>query len=386
MASDRTISHFLSRLSDSGVLSDAALSEVTSKSSECNPDEDAKSFATDLVRQSKLTLFQANTLYKGLPVGLVLGNYVILDEIGSGGMGKVYRARHRRMNRIVAVKVLSEKAIQSAAAVARFHREVEAAARLSHPNIVAAYDADEADGCHYLVMEYIDGKDLEQQVKAEGLYAPEAALEVLKQAATALAYAHDQGVIHRDIKPGNILVDSSGVVRILDMGLASQSDDSLQLPDSSLTRLTQAGTLLGTVDFMSPEQAIDAREIDQTSDIYSLGCTFYYILTQEFVYPGDTPMERLIAHREAALPSLSSVRDDIPTQFDVLLHRMIAKKPSERYASAHDLLEAIEGWEQLDPDGSSDEPPPPSSAMPSSGEGDDDILPDDVLSQILGDD
>lgn len=371
------MSHFLTRLSDSGVLSEFELADIQSQSESCAPEDDAKAFATQLVKDDKLTLFQANTLYKGRNTGLVLGNYVLLDEIGAGGMGKVFRAKHRRMNRIVALKVLSEAAVKSPAAVARFHREAEAAARLSHPNIVAAYDADEADGCHYLVMEFIDGCDLEEHVKRNGPMSVEDAIDALRQAARGLSYAHGQGVIHRDIKPSNLLIDSKKVVRILDMGLASQtSEDGLQLPDSSLTRLTQAGTLLGTVDYMSPEQAIDAREIDATSDIYSLGCTFFYLFTKKMVYQGETPMERLIAHRESPLPKLSERCESVPEQIDVLFHQMIAKKPSDRYPSAEALLKDLDNWKTLK---NSDEPD--ARVQP-----DDDALPDDVLSQILDDD
>lgn len=385
MAAERTITDFLERLRDSGVLPEAAVSKVNERASDYGADADAKPLATELARDSTLTLFQANVIYKGLPVGLSLGNYVVLEKIGEGGMGTVYKAKHRRMNRVVALKVLSTEAMKSAGAIARFHREVEAAARLNHLNIVSAYDADETNGVHYLVMEYIDGGDLDERVVKDGPLTPELACDVLTQSAEGLAYAHAQGVIHRDIKPSNILLDSKGVARILDMGLASQvATPGLAEEDSSMTRLTQAGSLLGTVDFMSPEQAVDAREIDHTSDIYSLGCTFYFLLTGTTLYQGATPMERLFAHRESPVPALADTIEGLPQQYDIVLRRMVAKKPADRFQSAQELLDALNAWDELSEADGSATGSTKSRKRPDDKPSDDE-LPDDVLSQIFDD-
>lgn len=371
-----TVGQFLKRLSNSGVLPAADVSAVVRTVSPEELEEDAQRFARKLVRESTLTLYQATQLYNGKAAGLVLGNYVLLDKIGAGGMGMVFRARHQKMKRIVALKVLTGTAVNSAGAVTRFHREVEAAAKLSHPNIVTAHDADEAKGLHYLVMEHVDGPDLEQRVLESGPIPTATAMDYITQAATGLAHAHAHGVIHRDLKPSNLLLDPGGTIKILDMGLAFfTAEPGLQRPDNDLTRLTDAGSMVGTVDFMSPEQALDAREVDARSDVYSLGCTLYFLLTGQPVYQGETPMRRLIAHREAPIPSLSEERDDVPPQVDVILAKMIAKQPDDRYQTAEELRGDLKQWREK---ALSDRPSPDAV--------DDNTLPPDVLSEILGDD
>ncbi len=181
---------------------------------------DAQTLARELIRSAKLTEYQAKAVLQGKSKGLVFGNYVVLDQIGAGGMGVVLKARHRKMDRIVAVKVLPEKMLKSPEAVDRFYREVKAAARLSHPNIVTAYDADEVAGTHYFVMEYVEGRDLADVVKKRGRLPIDEAIDYILQAARGLQYAHERGIVHRDIKPANLLLDDSGTIKILDMGLA----------------------------------------------------------------------------------------------------------------------------------------------------------------------
>ncbi len=232
---------------------------------------------------------------------------MILDKLGQGGMGMVLKARHRRMGRVVALKVMSPAAVKSKDAVKRFHREVQTAAKLTHPNIVTAFDADEAKGTHFLVMEYVEGDDLSQLVKKHGPMSVEQAIECIIQAARGLAHAHKEGVIHRDIKPANLLLDKHGVVKILDMGLARLESGLSDAAGVEGAGLTQSGTIMGTVDYMSPEQAEDTRHADARADIYSLGCSLYYLLTGQAVYGGETMMKKLLAHRDAPLPSLADV-------------------------------------------------------------------------------
>ncbi len=267
--------------------------------------KDAQGFATELVRQGKLTKYQAAAIYQGNTKNLVLGDYRVLDKIGAGGMGQVFKAEHRRMKRVVALKLLPPDVVKDVHAGKRFQREVETAARLIHPNIVTAYDAGDHRGVHYLIMEYVDGQDLSGLVKKQGTLPVETAVNFIVQAARGLEYAHGEGVVHRDIKPANLLVDKKGTVKILDMGLA-RVDASLSSQEhaESLEGLTSSGVMMGTVDYMSPEQAVDTRQVDHRADIYSLGCTLFYLLIGRRMYEGDTLMRRVLAHRDAPIPSL----------------------------------------------------------------------------------
>jgi serine/threonine protein kinase len=203
------LAQFVKHLVDSGLMSsdDVRAIQESLPSDVFSPD-DAQAFARELIRRQKLTAFQATAVYQGKQQSLLYGNYVVLDKLGQGGMGMVFKAEHRRMRRIVALKVLSQKGVQSPDAVKRFHREVQAAAKLSHPNIVAAFDADEARGVHFLVMEYVEGRDLANLVKKQGPLSVAQGVDFILQAARGLAYAHSEGVIHRDIKPANLLLAS----------------------------------------------------------------------------------------------------------------------------------------------------------------------------------
>lgn len=295
--------------------------------------KDTEGLAQELVRQGKLTQFQADEARRGNARSLVLGNYVLLEKIGAGGMGQVFKARHQVMDRVVALKLLPAAMTRDSAAIARFHREVRAAAKLSHPNIVTAYDADQADGVHFLVMEYVDGCDLSALVRRGGPLSLDRAVNFVQQAAKGLEAAHRKGIVHRDIKPANLLLDSEGVVKILDMGLAriDQTDGPVQ------EELTNTGTIMGTVDYMAPEQALDTKTADARADIYALGCSLYFLLTGKQAYQGDTPMKKLLAHREQPIPSLRATRPEIPEQLETIFRRMMAKKVEDRYQTMGEL-------------------------------------------------
>jgi serine/threonine protein kinase len=300
--------------------------------------------AAELIRLGKLTKYQAAAIRQGKTKGLVIGNYVVLDKIGSGGMGLVLKARHRQLQRTVALKLLPPSISRDRAAVIRFRREVAAVANLRHPNIVAALDAGETGGLLFLVMELVDGKDLARIVREKGPLPVSQAVDCIIQAARGLMEAHSRGIVHRDIKPANLLLDRSGTVKVLDLGLArvSQGQDLLTSESSELN-LTVSGSFVGTVDYMSPEQAYDPRLADCRSDIYSLGCTLHYLLTAKPPFGGQTFMERLLAHRERPIPALSRTRDDIPTPVNDAFRKLLAKSPEARpqsMANVVDLLQA----------------------------------------------
>ncbi len=329
-------------ISDSGLMAEKDVgSFLKGLSAERRP-TDGQQLLQQLVRMHRLTTFQAQAVYQGKANTLVMGNYVLLDKLGEGGMGQVFKAQHRRMERIVALKILPAEAIKSEESVQRFHREVKAAARLSHPNIVRAYDADEAHGLHFLVMEYVEGTDLEKLVRTNGPLPAAVAANYICQAATGLACAHEHKIVHRDIKPSNLVLDASGTVKILDMGLARIEETPALDGRTAEAALTRDGDVMGTVDYMSPEQGLNTKNADARSDIYSLGCTLYFLLTGWPMYEGDSVMEKLLAHREKTLPPLREQRKDITAALDAAFRRMVAKKPERRQQTMNQVVAELE--------------------------------------------
>ncbi|MCI0459906.1 MAG: protein kinase [Gemmataceae bacterium] len=302
---------------------------------------DARSLATFLTSAGALTPFQAEAVLAGRIEELVLGNYEVLARLGAGAMGTVFKARHRRMKRIVAIKVLSRAIAQDPTFLQRFQREVETVARLNHPNIVMAFDADEADVGPFLVMEFVNGCDLASKVQKQGSLPLLDAVDCILQAAHGLAYAHGQGMVHRDIKPANLLQDVSGMVKVADLGLARFNDPRGQNAGAA-GALTQAGSVVGTVDFMAPEQAMDSTAIDHRADIYSLGCTLYYLLTGKPPYVANTLMAALLLHRDAPVPCLCAARPEVPAALNDIFQRMMAKQPGERCASLEQVIPGLE--------------------------------------------
>jgi serine/threonine protein kinase len=342
-ASTRLQTSLFDILSDSlasiGLVSDDELAKLRASAQ-----GDAQSLAKMLTDQELLTGFQLTALSEGRSASLRVGNYDILDRPGAGGMGTVFKARHRRMKRIVALKVLAAELSQNPQFVKRFQREVEMIASLGHPNIVMAYDADEAEVGHFLVMEFIRGRDLAVCVKEESTFSLSRAVDCILQAARGLAYAHSQGVIHRDIKPHNLLLDENGVVKVTDLGLARLNHGAAGPAVGA--DVTMAGGAIGTADYMPPEQAMDATTTDHRADIYSLGCTLHFLLTGKPPFSGGTVMAILFAHRDAAIPSLRAARHDTPERLDTLFRRMLAKKAEQRIQTMAEVvseLEAIAG-------------------------------------------
>jgi hypothetical protein len=276
--------------------------------------------------------------------------YRVLQLLGSGGMGAVYHAEHRRMERQVALKVLSAELTKRPALVERFQREVKAAAMLTHANIVTAYDADQAGDIHFLVMEFVAGLSLAQRVQQQGPLPVTEACHYVRQAALGLQHAYERGMVHRDIKPHNLMLTPGGQVKILDFGLArlvretAATDTALEPAghaECAASELTEVGVLMGTADFIAPEQAADPRQADIRADIYSLGCTLYYLLAGHAPFPEGTALDKLRAHAERAPASLAQRRPDVPAGLARVVDRMMAKAPDLRYPTPAAVAEAL---------------------------------------------
>jgi serine/threonine protein kinase len=268
---------------------------------------------------------------------LQLGQYRLVRRIGMGGMGVVYKAWHDRLNRDVAIKFLPPGKIFNQQDIDRLHQEMKAVGNLDHENVVFAIDADECEGVHYLVMEYVEGCNLAQLVSDRGRLAIADACELMRQAAVGLAHIHARGLVHRDLKPSNLMLDEEGRVKILDMGLAKlRAEDFLEDKE-----LTNAGYILGTSDYLAPEQAADAHSADIRSDLYSLGCTLFKLLTGQAPFGGkgcDSVTKKLIAHAKIPPPRLSEFRADVPQELELLVERLLAKDPDQRPADPQEIL------------------------------------------------
>jgi hypothetical protein len=267
---------------------------------------------------------------------LLLGEYYLEDLLGSSSTGPVYKARHRTLGRVVALKLLSSEAAQSPETVARFRRKVSVMGRLNHPHLVAAYDAGERDGIHFLIMECVEGRDLIALLKQYNVLPVRHVIDYIAQAAAGLGYAHRQGVVHRNIKPNNLLVDDEGTVKVIGLGLA------LPAGGGELPSLEDEGRMIGTIDYMAPEQAVDSAAVDGRSDIYSLGCTLFTVLTRRLLFPVKNPRDKLIAHRQQPAPSLRSFRPDVPASLDAVFQKMVAKRPEDRFATMEQAAAELE--------------------------------------------
>src|SRR5579884_3175988 len=289
-----------------------------------------------LVRDGILTQFQAEQLLQGRWKRFCLGKYKVLEKLGAGGMGIVYLCEHKLMRRRVAVKVLPESGAEDAESLARFYREARAVAALDHPNIVRAYDIDQDDKLHFLVMEHVDGSSLQEIVKKTGPMDELRACHYIRQAALGLQHAHDAaGIVHRDIKPGNILVDRNGIVKILDMGLARFFHDEEDVLSHKFE-----DDVLGTADYLAPEQALDSHSVDIRADIYSLGATFYYGLTGKPPFADGTVAQKLLWHQTKAPRSIRELRKDVPQELVTLIDKMMAKDPAKRFQTPAELARA----------------------------------------------
>lgn len=301
----------------------------------------AQELARQLVQRGWLTAFQANRLLQGKAGELVLGPYVLLDRIGEGGLGQVFRARHRGLDRVQAIKLLAPHLRDRADVRARFQREARALGALAHPNVVAVHDAGEVGELLFVAMEHVAGENLHALVRRRGPLPVGEACECVHQAALGLAHAHERGWVHRDVKPGNLLrlADVPGVVvKVADLGMAGWAQAE-QRPDSEAQ--TPSHVAMGTPDYMAPEQALDARQADARSDIYSLGCTLYFLLTGKPPFPEGTLTQKILAHLQQSPTSIESLRRDLPPGLGDRVRRMMARRPEDRFASAAEVAAAL---------------------------------------------
>jgi serine/threonine protein kinase len=307
-----------------------------------------------LIEQELLTSWQMEQLRKGRHKGFVLGKYKLLRLLGAGGMSSVYLAEHMSLHNKVAIKVLPVKRVEQTSYLARFEREARASAQLNHPHIARAYDLDISGSIHFIVMEFIDGTDLHGRVKQDGPLPVREAADFVRQAALGLHHAHEEGLVHRDIKPANLMVDKRGHVKILDLGLALANDDE----DASLTKAHDE-KVLGTADYLAPEQARDSHKADRRSDIYSLGCTLYYLLVGNAPFAKGSLAERIRAHMNEPAPNLLDARPDVPAAIAELYFRMMEKHPDARQQTAQEVADALASWLTMTATASSRQRPEP---------------------------
>lgn len=319
----------------------AVLEEVARDTSEADGETlDSLKLAQKLLDEKLLTPWQCDRLKEGRHKGFVLGKYKLLGLIGTGGMSSVYLAEHVLMQRRVAIKVLPQSRVDDSSYLARFRREAQAVAALDHKNIVRAYDIDNDRNIHYIVMEYVEGRDLQTIVKNDGPLDYDTAADYIRQSAEGLEHAHQANLIHRDIKPANLLVDPRGTVKILDMGLARFTDEQ---HNTSLTRMHDEN-VLGTADYLAPEQAKDSHTSDHRADIYSLGCTLYYLLTGHPPFHDGTLAQRILKHQTQPPPSIYEDRPDAPKPLVEVCMRMMAKQPAARFQTAGEVARVLTKW------------------------------------------
>ncbi len=292
-----------------------------------------------LQNEKIITAWHTEKLLQGKYKGFFLGRYKLLGHIGSGGMSSVYLAEHTKMHDFRAIKVLPPSKLSKSSYLARFQQEAKAIASLNHPNIVRAYDIDNQDDTHYIVMEYVDGDDLQTIVKKKGPLSFEQVANYVAQAAHGLQHAHDSGLIHRDVKPANLLIRKDGRVKLLDLGLALFTDES----KASLT-IDHNDKVLGTADYLAPEQALNSHGVDHRADLYGLGCTMYYMLTGSPPFPEGSIAQRIAKHQKVMPTEIRKLRPNCPGELEGICWKLLQKDPKYRYLNAAQTAEVLEAW------------------------------------------
>ena len=345
MPTPATVGEFIEVIRKSGLIPDAQLqSELTRLKEAPATPQNVDQLAQALVRDGVLTKFQAKQLKLGRHKRFeIAGKYRLLELLGVGGMGAVYLCEHMFMKRLVALKVLPVEKMDDPSALARFYREARAVAAMDHPNIVRAYDIDKFESMHFLVMEFVDGTSLQEIVARHGPIAPERVAQYAAQSALGLQHATDLGLVHRDIKPGNLLLERTGTIKVLDMGLARFFDQT----SDNLTEKFDNNCVLGTADYLAPEQAV-TNVVDVRADIYALGGTMYFALTGQSPFPDGTIASKLMAHQTREPKPITDFRSDVPDDLLEIMHVMTRKDAADRFQTPMELYDALRPWAEAD--------------------------------------
>jgi serine/threonine protein kinase len=345
-ASDSSVERFLQALARSGLFERAQLAALVEQAP-AGVKRNADKFADHLIDGQHLTHFQARKLLQGTYQGLVLGPYQILAPLGRGGMGSVYLARMRKATvrphpNLVALKVLpAKRAKEEERTLARFLREMDLCQRVDHPHLTQTYDAGDIKGIYYIAMEYIRGINLRQTIQEHGTLAVARVARLFSEIAAGLGHAHERGVIHRDLKPSNIMVTPNGHAKILDLGLALAVDEELP-QDRSI--VGGQGYVVGTMDYIAPEQVENPTEIDARADLYALGCSMYFTLTGQPPFPGGTSREKMKRQRTEFAEPIQDFNPTVPIEFSKIVERLMEKNPARRFKNAEATREALLPW------------------------------------------
>jgi len=372
---------FVQRLNENGLLEPAdawsCFDQLAAAGAKC----DSPTLANELVARGTITDYQAKNLLRVRPEPLRLDDYLILNRIGHGNMGTVCRARNLVSEQIVAIKILAAAASASPTMLRRFHREAKTARQMDHLNIVSAFDSNEVDGVHYMALEYVEGEDLHDHIRSHGPLSPKKSVDYLLQAARGLQHAHEKGVVHRDVKPANLLLRTSdSVVKVVDLGLAAIKECTTTTMTLNVNKLTMEGATLGTADYMSPEQASDTGSVDHRSDIYALGCTWFFFLSGRSPFRGETLAETLMLHYQAPIPSLSETGATLTPEHDRIFQKMLAKDAGERHDSLLEVIAELEACPEIAVDESSFEE---TTIPPQRGPGAVDASPSNPIPNII---
>jgi serine/threonine protein kinase len=350
VSSPRTIAELCDLIAKSELVARPVLDEYLGR---LNPlPADAAGLAAAAVRDKLLTPFQTRLLLSGKYKNFFLaGKYKVLEQLGAGGLGAVFLCEHRHMRRRVAVKILPP-APNDPLHVQRVQREAQAVAMLDHPNIVRAFDLDREGGLHLLVMQFIDGTSLQYLVDSRGRPTIDRAVNFIAQAALGLQHAHDHGLVHRDVKPSNLMLDWAGTVKLLDLGLARFARSPANQTPSGDSK-----TVLGTADYLAPEQA-RSSEVDGRADVYALGAVAHFVLTGKPPFDGGSVAQKLIRHQTEVPAPVTSLRPEVPDRLSAVVARMLAKDPADRPPTPAAVIAALRPWlVEVPPPGPGDMPP-----------------------------